>query len=84
MDSWFSFAQRRRLDVERMEDLILVTGCTLVASWGNAAFVDSYQDAEILLRIRGAVFDWKESRPGVAYQNSRPVRPQSQNRRSIY
>jgi hypothetical protein len=75
VDSWFSFAQRRRLDVERMEEIILVTGCTLATSWGNAAFVDSDQDAEILLKIRGTVFDWKETRPSVAYHNSRPVRP---------
>jgi hypothetical protein len=78
VDSWYSFAVRKRLDVERMEDLILVTGCTLVTSWGVAAFIDSAQDAEVLLRFRGNVFDWREIRPSVAYQNSHPVRLQSQ------
>jgi hypothetical protein len=78
VDSWFSFAQRRRLDVERMEDLILVTGCTLVTSWGVAAFIDSNQDAEVLLRFRGSVYDWRELRPSVAYQSSNPVRPHDQ------
>ena len=74
VDSWYSFAVQRRLDVERMEDLILVTGCTLVTSWGVAAFVDSAQDAEVLLKLRGKVFDWREIRPSVACQNSHPVR----------
>jgi hypothetical protein len=78
VDSWYSFAVRRRLDVERMEDLILVTGCTLVTSWGVAAFVDSAQDAEVLLRFRGNGFDWREIRPSVASQNSHPVRLHSQ------
>lgn len=78
VDSWYSFAVRRRLDVERMEDLILVTGCTLVTSWGVAAFVDSTQDAEVLLRLRENFFDWREIRPSVAYQNSHPVRLDSQ------
>ena len=84
VDSWFSFAQRRRLDVERMEDLVLVTGCTLAKSWGAAAFVDSTQDAEVLLRLRGTLFDWREIRPSVVCQNSNPVRPHSHYRRSNY
>ena len=87
VDSWFSFAQRRKLGVERMEDLILVTGCTFVTSWGVAAFVDSSQYAEVLRRPRGTLCDWREVRPSelpsVAYQNSHPVRPHSQYRRSI-
>ncbi|KAH9963606.1 hypothetical protein BC827DRAFT_121102 [Russula dissimulans] len=70
VDSWFAFAQRSRLDVERMEDLILVSGCTLVTSWGAAAFPDNALDAEISLRLRGATFDWHEVRPSVAYHNS--------------
>ncbi|SRR6266446_899202 len=79
VDSWYSFAMQKRLDVERMEDLILVTGCTLVTSWGVAAFVDSAQDAEVLLRFRGKVYDWREIRPSVAYQNSHPVRPHNKS-----
>lgn len=73
VDSWYSFARRRRLNVKHMEDLILVTGCTLVTSWGIAAFVDNTQDAEVLLWIRGSFFDWRVIRPSVAYHNSRPV-----------
>jgi len=68
-------AQKHKLDVERMEDLILVTGCTLVPSWGVAAFVDSASEAELLMRFRahqngGAGFEWHENRPSVAFHNS--------------
>ena len=75
VDSWFVFARRYSLDVERMEDLILVTGCTLVTSWGVAAFVDSALDSEISLRAHvrqggGATFDWRVIRQAVNYRNS--------------
>ena len=75
MDSWFSFAQRRGLGVERIEDLILVTGCTLVTSWGAAAFLDSTLGAEVSLKTQaldggGARFNWSEIRPSVAFHNS--------------
>ncbi|KAF8491436.1 hypothetical protein F5888DRAFT_1598287, partial [Russula emetica] len=36
--SWFRWSKKMKLPVERMEDLILVTGCTLVTSWAAAAF----------------------------------------------
>jgi hypothetical protein len=82
VESWFSFARRHNLDVERMEDLILVTGCTLVSSWGITAFPDDTLDAEVSLRSQasdggGGSFDWREVRPGAIYQNSNqdPVRP---------
>ena len=89
VDSWYSLAVRRGLDVERMEDLILVTGCTLATSWGVAAFVDSGQDAEVLLWVRGSrdggtIFDWREISPSVTYQNSHPVCPYGQYCSSIY
>lgn len=82
VESWFSFARRHKVDVKRMEDLILVTGCTLVTSWGITAFPDDTLDAEIYLRSQasdggGGSFDWREVRPGALYQNSNqdPVRP---------
>jgi len=65
-----------------MEDLILVTGCILVSSWGITAFPDDTLDAEVSLRSQasdggGGSFDWREVRPGAIYQNSDqdPVRP---------
>jgi len=75
VDSWFAFARRYNFDVERMEDLILVTGCTMVTSWGVAAFVDNTSDAEVSLRTHprpdgGATFDWHVHRQSVNYRNS--------------
>ncbi|KAI0270894.1 hypothetical protein BGY98DRAFT_1100565 [Russula aff. rugulosa BPL654] len=51
-DSWFTWARKNRLAVERVEDLILVSGCTLVTSWAAAAFVDNTIEAEISLTSR--------------------------------
>ncbi|KAF8260476.1 hypothetical protein EI94DRAFT_1748313 [Lactarius quietus] len=87
-ESWFTFAQRNRLDVQRMEDIILVSGCTLVTAWAAAAFVDNNVDSEITLGSQqlgdsGATFQWhfaRENRQSVAYNNSqeRPDPPQTQ------
>jgi len=81
VDSWFTWAQKNRLGVKRMEDLILVSGCTLAMSWAAAAFVDNALEAEISLERRtlgnvGASFTWGNVRGRVAYHNSRfdPVR----------
>jgi len=80
---WFTWAQKNRLDVKRVEDLILVSGCTLVTSWAAAAFVNDTMDAEISLASRtlnsgGASFVWSNIRGRVLYHNSRfePVRSQ--------
>ena len=72
---WFTWARGRKLGVERMEHLILVTGCTLVTSWTVAAFVDTTMDAEISLLSRaldnGATnFIWRNIRAAVKYHNS--------------
>ena len=81
VDKWFNWAQNNNLSVERMEDLILVTGCTLVTSWAAAAFMDNTFEAEISLASRllsnlGANFVWGNVRGPVSYHNSRfdPVR----------
>jgi hypothetical protein len=75
--SWFSWAQKNRLGVERMEELVLVSGYTLVASWAAAAFVGNTSEAEISLASHGgSSFAWSNNRGPVAYHNSRfdPVR----------
>lgn len=77
VDSWFSFARRCGL-VERMEDLILVSGCTFVTSWAAATFCDKHADEEFSLRSQalsggGSRFDWKKVGPSVAYRNSHQV-----------
>ena len=48
--SWFSWSQKHGFsDVKSMEDLILVTGRTLVHSWAAAAFLGRAETAEISL-----------------------------------
>ena len=81
VDNWFTWAQKNRLGVEGVEDLILVSGCTLVTSWAAAASVDDTMDAEITLANTtlnngGASFVWSNIQGLVLYHNSRfePVR----------
>jgi hypothetical protein len=38
VDSWLRWSKKEGLPIENMEDLILVTGCTLAKSWAAAAF----------------------------------------------
>ena len=73
---WFNWAQNNKLGVERMEDLILVSGCTMATSWAAASFVDDTSEAEIsltstLLGNAGASFVWGNVRGRVSYHNSR-------------
>jgi len=76
--SWFIWAQ---LGVERMEDLILVSGCTLVTTWAAAVFTDHIMSAEISLASRtlsngGASFVCSNVRGPIVHHNNRfdPVR----------
>ena len=80
--SWFEWSRKIGLGVERMEDLILVSGRTLASSWATVAFVDAAQEAEIYLVVQavpngGASFHWRKMRGTVEYHNSQPdpVRP---------
>jgi hypothetical protein len=82
VDRWFYWSKKKRLHVERMEDLILVTGYTLATSWAAAVF-DNYTtpvDTSISLRTErfahgGAQFFWSNIHGNVKYYNSHlPVR----------
>jgi hypothetical protein len=87
VDNWFRWSKKMGLPVERMEDLILVTGCTLVTSWAAAAFdahmsVDSDATAISLVARKsdddgGAQFFWRNIRGPVEYHNSRSNRVRS-------
>jgi len=64
-----------------MEDLILVSGCTLVSSWAAAAFVYNTMEAKVSLARRtlgngGEFFVWGNIRGSVEYHDSNinPVR----------
>jgi hypothetical protein len=85
VDNWFRWSKKMKLPVEHMEDLILVTGCTLVTSWATAAFdahMSVASDATtISLEARrsddgGAQYFWRNIRGSVEYHNSSfgPVR----------
>ena len=79
--SWFTWAQKNQQGIERMEDLILVSGCTLASSWAAAAFVYNTMEAKISLARRtlsngGECFVWGNIRGSVEYHDSNidPVR----------
>jgi len=64
------------LPVERMEDLILVTGRTLVTSWAAAAFVDDTMMSAISLASKTlsdgvSSFAWSNIQGPVVHHNSR-------------
>jgi hypothetical protein len=74
--SWFTWAQENQLGVERIEELILVSGCTLATSWAVVAFVDNTMEAEVSLTSStlgdnaGATFVWSNTQGPVRYSNS--------------
>ena len=73
--SWFTWAQKNKHGIERTEDLVLVSGCTLVSSWAAAAFVDSTMEAKNSLAGRtlsnGAeCFVWDNIRGAVEYNEA--------------
>lgn len=81
VESWFRWSKRKGFPVERMEDFILVTGCTLVTSWAAAVFDNNQTStvgsdaAAITLDIDksnrgGAQFFWHSNRGNVYYRNS--------------
>ena len=79
VDYWFRWSKKMNLPVDHMEDLILVTGCTLVASWAAAVFDGQSVRSDaptISLEARksdggGAQFFWRNIRGNVEYHNSR-------------
>jgi len=81
--SWFEWSRKIGLGVKRMEDLILVTGRTLVTSWAAAAFQgrSGSGSAEVSLIERphqnGISLEFNNIRGDVVRHCSRinPVRP---------
>jgi len=75
LDSWFNWSRNADLPVDRMDDLILVTGCTLVTSYTSAVFDDHIADAQISLVSRplsngGSSFVWSNIRGTIEYHDS--------------
>jgi hypothetical protein len=47
IDSLFAFAQNLELNIDRMEDIILVTGCDRTKSWTNIVFLGNQGGAQV-------------------------------------
>ncbi|KAI0298043.1 hypothetical protein B0F90DRAFT_1735852 [Multifurca ochricompacta] len=67
IDSWFAWARQLGLGIDRMEDIILVTGHHRARSWANVAFYESPPDARISFGVEvtsdpGTRIKWKFSR----------------------
>jgi len=77
VDSWFNWSRNADLPVpvDRMDDLIFVTGCTLVTSYASAVFDDHIADARISLVSRplsngGSSLVWSNIRGTIEYHDS--------------
>jgi hypothetical protein len=73
--SWFNWSRNADLSVDRMDDLILVTGCTLVTSYASAVLDGYIADAQISLVSRplnngGASFVWSNIRGIIEHHDS--------------
>jgi hypothetical protein len=74
-ESWFDFALAAGLEVERMEDLLLVTGCDRTQPWSLAAFTESDAgpdtSANYLSLLGGIAFahvlKWNSAESGFRY-----------------
>jgi hypothetical protein len=63
IDSWFAFAQDRGHDIDRMEEIILVTGCHHTRSWANVIFLENQAPAQASFGVKVAhdTINWKFS-----------------------
>jgi hypothetical protein len=52
IDCWLAFARRPGLGIEKMEEIILVTGCHRTKSWFNVAFLEGHTDAQVPFTIK--------------------------------
>ena len=82
VDSWLRWTKKEGLPVKNMEDLILVTGCTLASSWAVAAFNGSTAKGEestaISLEVRtsgGTQVVWRNMRGSVVHNHKDSVCP---------
>ncbi|KAF8262518.1 hypothetical protein EI94DRAFT_1688024 [Lactarius quietus] len=47
IDQWFAWVRDKGLEIDRMEDIILVTGTDRTRSWANVAFLGGQADARV-------------------------------------
>jgi hypothetical protein len=54
IDRWFAFTKQLGLGIDRMEDIILVTGCHRARSSINVAFFERQADAQVSFGVEVA------------------------------
>jgi hypothetical protein len=52
IDAWFAFARGLGLGIDRIEDIILVTGRHLTKSWVNVAFTQRRRDTGVSFDVQ--------------------------------
>ena len=57
IDCWFAWTRRLGLGIDRMEDIILVTGIHRTRSWINVAFPEGQADARVSFGVEVAACD---------------------------
>ncbi len=50
--TWFTFAQKLGLGIDRMEEIILVTGFDRSRSWTNVTFLGGQADAQVSFGVK--------------------------------
>jgi len=70
IDSWFAFVRRLGLGVEKMEDIVLVTGRHRTRSRTNIAFYEGQAAAQVSFGVQvtgdvGAGINWQVSRRNI-------------------
>ena len=50
--SWLAFARNLGLGIERMEEIVLVTGCDRARSWTNVSFLINDFDAQVSFGVK--------------------------------
>lgn len=51
-DRWFAFARKLDLGIEKIEEIILVTGCDRTVSWTNITFFGDQDDAQASFGVK--------------------------------
>lgn len=69
IDAWFAYAEDLGLGIDRMEDIILVTGCHRARSWVIATFSESQAGAQVsfgaeVVGNSGVDLEWRDARGG--------------------
>ncbi|KAF8258507.1 hypothetical protein EI94DRAFT_1129103 [Lactarius quietus] len=52
IDHWFAWARELGVGIDRMEDIVLVTGAHLTKSWANIAFLEDQIDALVSFEVQ--------------------------------